>query len=901
MDVNPPTARTTDAFGVVVDVEISEAFELHRVLEEKRRQGATLPLASESHVALSKPNDKPSSEHGSAFDTTLVHVRAKDRLLRSYGPRSPWISKCPNARLRSGLWVVNPELGSSNRQMGFLSHLAQLCVHSELHSCTNPSCVRAVEAMSRLAPECDWKGFREWALVAMSCQASMNDAQKRSRAHTHVARAVSGCFAILKACSDPDNHEKLLLPFLDGQDGVETRIGLTGVVNIIHWMVEIQSRVGTAAEGYGNWNHLFLPSKYALMEVQAAQRRVLESGVCQNRLWNLVNVSDRKQSELPDIIKAIEPKELFRQQEHSLCTPSKCHIAHQNNTDVPQMHRCSQDPSPCDLMRFPKDGLISRVNLGKDTSWWLNSKSRHRKVLLDTKNRPYVAISHVWSDGAGAGIRKEKGFVNSCLFGFFANIAKDVGGEAIWWDTISIPDEPEARKKSLTNMHRNYAQAKCTVVHDKYLFQFPWSDNGKPCLALVLSNWFARGWTALELAMSPKVKVLFKNPTQKKGESDYVIKDLDDDILAGSPRSSSRAHWLATALVQRIRRPIDHVGDLIAILAPRSTSWTSDRTKIATLLADVPKVDFNVDDSIITRRLLNHLGKIPYFCLLHGKPTMAEYGGFSWSAVTLNDMPVEVFGSDHTCNEEAREEDHVLTIDGSGAVWGKWVCRALDEFDILSRNIKPYGDSLPVTVKVELELGRWSRCLLLRPTEGNSDPRALLVAPIDILDDEPTVQCRYIGTVSEENPNNQRRWYKHAIQLGGDGKDQPALPGAKLLTMLREKRENPSQFRSYTRIIRHLDVDTTEDSVSIGQTLADRIPDWIRDNLTQQLSAWFNQGGVRQSWVDPGDLEPKSLIVAAEARNRKACSRSSIYFLPTTSERRRPVQAAKGTQSILQA
>jgi hypothetical protein len=51
-------------------------------------------------------------------------------------------------------------------------------------------------------------------------------------------------------------------------------------------------------------------------------------------------------------------------------------------------------------------------------------------------------------------------------------------------------------------MLTNYRNAKYTVVNDKYLLNFPWKDDGSPCLGLVSSAWFTSSWTALELAMA---------------------------------------------------------------------------------------------------------------------------------------------------------------------------------------------------------------------------------------------------------------------------------------------------------------------------------------------------------------------------------------------------------------
>lgn len=107
----------------------------------------------------------------------------------------------------------------------------------------------------------------------------------------------------------------------------------------------------------------------------------------------------------------------------------------------------------------------------------------------------YVAISHVWSDGTGA----EKGWVNPCMLEYFEQIAENAGCKALWWDSISIPTNPILRAEAIRDMHLNFQNAKVTVVHDLYVAKYPWSDDGSPCIALALSPWFTRGWTALEL------------------------------------------------------------------------------------------------------------------------------------------------------------------------------------------------------------------------------------------------------------------------------------------------------------------------------------------------------------------------------------------------------------------
>ena len=122
----------------------------------------------------------------------------------------------------------------------------------------------------------------------------------------------------------------------------------------------------------------------------------------------------------------------------------------------------------------------------------------------------YMAFSYVWSDGTGC--EQHPGIINSCLIGDFRRIAEDLDCDGIWWDAISILSDLDARRVALGKMHEIYRRVKCTLVHDHYLLDFEWAEDGSPCLAIVLSPWFSRGWTALELRLSRRVKVLFKNP-----------------------------------------------------------------------------------------------------------------------------------------------------------------------------------------------------------------------------------------------------------------------------------------------------------------------------------------------------------------------------------------------------
>jgi hypothetical protein len=536
----------------------------------------------------------------------------------------------------------------------------------------------------------------------------MNPQQKLSKAHTHLARAVSGCCMILKSCS---SSKKRFTRYLDGP--THEVVDLAGFCNIIYWMAMIQASIGIGPKNFGRWDRDFLPLMVTLPSIEKAMPKIQELGICKNRLWNLVNLSERKESDLPDIMGALEPHALtLCHKQHDLCTPSKCQFAHMNSTKVEQLHKCP-NPKECKEKEFAVDLLETALEVGGGTAWSCTSSR------LSATNDPYIAISHVWSDGTGVGV-KNVGSVNCCLFEYFARIAEILKCNAIWWDALSIPTTSKARSKALNKMHASYANAQYTVVHDRYLLDFEWKDDGSPCLAIVLSPWFTRGWTALELAMSKEVKVLYKGPDG----ATPVIKDLDKDILAPEPGSVSRAHWLASSLIRRLRKPIDNVGDLLAILKPRFTSWARDRTEIAELLAGVPDCDYTRGESEITRDILMYLGAIPYSCLLHGKPTMCDSGGFSWCAATLDDMPIDL-STDMRGGAHAKD-DGLLDIDEDGAVEGYWWYRPVTRKDIKGKILKPYGNDLAVEVKINTALRYWKSCLLLRYGEKGLDAASLL-------------------------------------------------------------------------------------------------------------------------------------------------------------------------------
>lgn len=359
---------------------------------------------------------------------------------------------------------------------------------------------------------------------------------------------------------------------------------------------------------------------------------------------------------------------------HHGCSVDICEESAKNFTSVKQLHLCSEYPTTekdrrscyprCATMEFPQDLLIEATKKSV-TAWSLDGKSIIRE------GQPFMAISHVWADRTGTGVQPP-GTVNECLFNFFREAAEKVGCKGIWWDTISIPMDKEARCIAINNMHLNYEQAKVTLVHDRSLASFKWSDHdpGSACFAIIMSPWFSRGWTALELAKSKIVKVLFANK---------VIKDLDKDILAQVGKPSSPSHQLATTAILSLRgigdRKVD-IDTVLTSLGPRYTSWSRDRAIIAGLLVSIEhKAD--VTQQEIYRMILKEIGEITSAQLFHESTTMSDED-FAWCPTDLFRMTPSIGTAIRPSTQLVISNDGFLV--GPWKVWCLSACKDSIEF-----------------------------------------------------------------------------------------------------------------------------------------------------------------------------------------------------------------------------
>jgi hypothetical protein len=671
------------------------------------------------------------------LETTLD----EELLYQEHDPSNDHNLGCPNAKDRAGMWVQVQTFGARaiDPDAPFLNRLAYLCRDAGVRPCGYGPCLKNKNDIESLLPKCEWPKFREWAVVLASCHATFAPRERVTRAYFHLFAAIDGCQSILAEYLR-EGKQVALTGVLAGKDG-QTTIDIFGVCEIIYWLLTIlDPQINPSFDG--RWGPDFLPAHVTAPAIAKAIEEAKGLGLCPSRFWNLAGVTERKQLDLPGLMETAIDHPQLQHAKHDKCTTGFCTFTTLDSTKMDQLHKCSNKECLKKGQFWFDPKLLNESILENGRTVWSSSEPFEVCQMGD-----YVAISHVWSDGTGIGLQPV-GKVNRCLFNFFADIIREEGYSRIWWDTISIPTNADARRKAINDMHNNYLNASATLLHDSYLVNFPWAEDGSPCLALVLSTWLTRGWTALELIMSKKVLVLYKGE-----DGNPIVKNLDTQILAKDPNRCTRAHWIASTIIHRLRkRDINNVSNLMAILKSRTTSWERDRMIIAGLLAGLDDIPSNIQQDEVTKKIIDRIYKLNPSSILHGQVTIAETGGWSWCPSSLYHMPVEIAGD--LSSGEGLGFSSCL-VDVNGVLTGSWHYRALEKEEVVLGRIVSSSLEMTVIMKTEDALRRWEYCLLLRENNRGGPGLGFLVIPVGRSGNEEKgefIHCKFVGSVHDVSP-----------------------------------------------------------------------------------------------------------------------------------------------------
>ncbi|KAJ5753759.1 uncharacterized protein N7511_007912 [Penicillium nucicola] len=461
--------------------------------------------------------------------------------------------------------------------------------------------------------------------------------------------------------------------------------------------------------------------------------KATELKLCPNRLWAVAGEN------LPNIFPNFNSvASLTKQQrshpdykDHGQCTSDFCEYSQRDFSAVQQRHECRD--AKCRPLRsqFPRYALDRAARDGTSTVWALNGISFLKSPV------PYMAISHVWSDGTGTGAWKD-GAVNQCLYAFFRDIAEKFECEGIWWDTLCIPREKAARNKAIQKIQVNYEDARITLVHDCFLRNWEW-DPKTACFAILMSPWFSRGWTALELTKSRKVKVIFK------GREGPVIKDLDEEILAKEGSEDTEiARKNASQIIRNLRGEVTSLNDLLSVLGARYTSWPKDMATISALLVGVKPQEQQQETY---KSIVKRFGRIAPGHLFHNTATMSK--GLRWCPANLFHIPLDSSPASLVVSQEGHVSGSWrLSRVRSGLVSDCW-----------------WGDTHAlVRLQIQSALETPQDCRLLAERGTNLIERALLVKKMKLNDCYQYIGAVYFRQALDASADN---WVEKEVIISG--------------------------------------------------------------------------------------------------------------------------------------
>jgi hypothetical protein len=438
----------------------------------------------------------------------------------------------PNFSVEQIMKCIEAECGDNRvlLQLGIVHYIYSACIAAELRTCSSATCVSMKDSLVPLMPRCpSWLGIECWALQFAACLCSQktdpNVSAEKQECLPQMATVVSD---IIRKYRGDHPHKEVLyeeeLPqqwvciaseYIEWATGVDLgeimllfswlRALATGEYEPIPQQMEIHSTSSLSNLGAYNGGPLTIQVKDAIQRAHALD-------LCPHRVWAVASNLPGRELNLPALVPGINHPAFpvtGHGIRHRFCTFDFCQESTINFTSVEQLHQCNdKEKETCSLTHekmFSDDTqLQTAAKMGQPTAWSLDGYS----VL--SPDKPFMAISHIWADGAGVGTWKA-GRVNQCLYTLFCDIAHSMKCDGLWWDTICIPTEKTARVMAINNMHINYSQANCTLVHDLYLRNTPWVDAESACFAIVMSTWFTRSWTALELAKRVKVVPILRN------------------------------------------------------------------------------------------------------------------------------------------------------------------------------------------------------------------------------------------------------------------------------------------------------------------------------------------------------------------------------------------------------
>ncbi|KAI5917645.1 hypothetical protein F4810DRAFT_726824 [Camillea tinctor] len=334
-----------------------------------------------------------------------------------------------------------------------------------------------------------------------------------------------------------------------------------------------------------------------------------------------------------------------------LCTPFKC--AHRQLLDADYRTKHADGCNGCDDIPANLDKLCEILERGNIPLILTMDKTDENSEILfhesdpNVDDVPYVAISHVWSDGLG---NLDRNSLPCCQLLRLSDMVRDIPGDdsdtlLFWCDTICVPPDsakrPKAQNLALGQMHNVYKRANGVLVLDSWLLNNSCKDKSdtENLIKIFTCTWNTRLWTYQEGALPRSLHFQFRDGAydldrgMKKANEG---KDVTETVTLLRP-IRQRYHSLRD--FRNKEAMVDKLLSVASELSYRSTSVAEDEPLCLAVLLDL-------DASMIARaephlrmeRLWGMLSEVPRdFAYTHLK-TM-DIDGFRWAPKTFLKSP----------------------------------------------------------------------------------------------------------------------------------------------------------------------------------------------------------------------------------------------------------------------
>ncbi|KAI1494849.1 hypothetical protein F5X96DRAFT_665299 [Biscogniauxia mediterranea] len=302
-------------------------------------------------------------------------------------------------------------------------------------------------------------------------------------------------------------------------------------------------------------------------------------------------------------------------------------------------------------------------------------------------NVPYIAISHVWSDGLG---NLDRNALPRCQLLRLSNMVRDLPGGysntlLFWCDTICVPPDSAERHRAqnlaLGQMYNVYAQAKTVLVLDSWLLNssMKGEKDTETLMKIFTCPWNTRLWTYQEGALPESLHFQF-------GDGAY---DLDNGMREASSTCTNLVEKMTIISPLRVRyhslrgfkeekTPEARLLAIASELGYRSTSVAEDEPLCLAVLLDLNVIEIaETKPSLRMEKLWRMMPKVPKSLVFTRLATM-DIDGLRWAPATFLKSPsnMALNGSPMSENwllhdDSLAQTQHGISLTGAGILFGR--------------------------------------------------------------------------------------------------------------------------------------------------------------------------------------------------------------------------------------